>query len=558
MLNFARGNSSHLQLKGIQTLLSALVVVGLSACSGDDGSAGSATETDGDSTGEATEASASGSASATTGGSESGSASGSTGGSTGATSSASTTGETGESDSETGSTTEDPPVVCDGFDDDPESWDLPEGYAELNFVGPGQAKCDESDSTWHSLLDVDGDGALDLVVTNLCDGSQDPGTDEWLVYLGVEGGFTMAPTKWSLPGGYAALNFVSTTQEKCDESDSTWHSVFDVDGDARPDLIVRNLCDGSSNPGTDYWLVYRGVDGGFAADPEEWALPGGYADLNFIRTSQAKCDESNSSWHSVLDLDGDARPDLLVQNLCDGSSNPGTDHWQVYFGGEGGFDGSAVEWALPGGYADLNFISTSQAKCDESDSTWHSLLDLSGDGALELVVGNVCDGSVNPGTDHWLVYGPEGEGFADDPVEWSLPGGYANLNFIATSQAKCDESDSSWHSLMTLSGDSRPDLVVTNLCDGSEEPGTQSWRVYPGEDGGFAESPVEWTLPAGYASLNFISPSQAKCDESDSSWHSTIALRGGPSQELVVTNVCDGSTEPGTTSWRVYSASCAP
>jgi hypothetical protein len=555
----------EVHLTAPRVLLCLALLAPLGAC-GDDGvGSASASATDGgtESTGTATDSSAgatSASASATESGGDPTGDTQSTGtgdvtSDSGTATSDSGTGETdtGETDSDTGG----PPPVCDGFGAD-EAWDLPAGYADLNFVGVGQAKCDNADNTWHSLLDLTGDGALDLVITNICDGSKNPGTDYWLVHPAEAGGFAAQAIKWALPGDdYAAGNFISTSQEKCDEANSTWHSVLDVDGDAIPDLIVRNLCDGSINPGTDEWLVYRGEAGGFAATPTPWSLPSGYADLNFIRTDQQQCDESNSSWHTVRDLDGDAIPDLIVSNLCDGSQNPGTDEWRVYAGGPGGFAGSAASFALPSGFADLNFIRLEQQQCDEANSTWHSVLDLDGDGALDLVVQNLCDGSINPGTDAWQVFRGGAGGFADASA-WALPSGFADLNFISSAQAKCDESNSTWHSLLALNGDARPDLVVTNLCDGSSEPGTESWEVYANTGAGFEAAPITWSLPNGTANLNFISTSQAKCDESTSTWHSTVTLSGGPAPDLVITNVCDGSVDPGTSSWRVFPATCSP
>ncbi|MCA9659095.1 MAG: hypothetical protein KC486_12185 [Myxococcales bacterium] len=548
-----------------RVLLCLALLAPLGACAGDDG-VGSASETatDGDTDGTGTDSSASatsasGSASASATDGSDGDPTGDASGTGDATSdSGDATSDSGsDSDTDTGDTdTGGPPPVCDGFGAD-EAWALPDGYADLNFVGVGQAKCDDADNTWHALLDLTGDGALDLVITNVCDGSLNPGTDYWLVHPAEAGGFAAEAIQWALPGDYADLNFISASQEKCDEADSTWHSVVDVDGDALPDLVVRNICDGSLNPGTDEWLVYRGEAGGFAATPTSWSLPSGYADLNFIRTDQQQCDEADNSWHTVRDLDGDAIPDLIVSNVCDGSLNPGTDEWRVYAGGPGGFAGSAAAFALPSGFADLNFIRLEQQKCDEANSTWHSVVDLDGDGALDLVVQNLCDGSLNPGTDEWQVFRGGAGGFADASA-WALPGGFADLNFISSAQAKCDEDNSTWHSLLALSGDARPDLVITNLCDGSSEPGTETWEVYANTGAGFEAAPITWSLPGGTADLNFISTSQAKCDEATSTWHSTVTLSGGPAPDLVITNVCDGSVDPGTSSWRVFPATCSP
>ncbi len=79
-----------------------------------------------------------------------------------------------------------PPLVCDGFEDDAQIWTLP-AYFPANtevlddLAHDDDAGCASSQSLTFSLLDLTGDGVLDLVLTDKCD-TEGVGTDEWHVY----------------------------------------------------------------------------------------------------------------------------------------------------------------------------------------------------------------------------------------------------------------------------------------------------------------------------------------------------------------------------------------
>jgi hypothetical protein len=457
---------------------------------------------------------------------------------------------------------EPPQFDCEGFDARTVAWALPPGATQSNFAPFSNESCDSDPAaTWHTTVDVDGDGNADLVVTNICDGTSDPGTTGWDVYFGGEDGFAPTPSAWSLPGGFPASDFVRFHEQDCDtDPDESWHTTRDIDGDGFVDLVVTNICDGTPDPGTTGWDVYFGGAAGFSGTPSAWSLPSGFPASEFVFVDKASCDvDPSESWHTTRDLDGDGFVDLLVTNLCDGSSDPGTSAWDVYPGGPQGFAATAIQWSLPAGYPASNFVRLEQLSCeDDPAASFHIVTDLDGDGRLDLVVTNRCDGTAEPGTTSWEVHLGEDGGFAATGVDWLLPPGFPTSNFAWPSRQACDEDPAqSFHSLLEVTGDGRPDLVVTNLCDGTADPGTTRWDVYAGREGGFASDAIAWPLPPAAPTSNYARPAQQQCGEDPAAtWHVTTSLAADAGLELVITNVCDGTADPGTTQWRVHRSVC--
>ena len=341
----------------------------------------------------------------------------------------------------------------DGFGSNPIQWSLPDGYGDAAFVDTFHAYCLDG-SQHHATLDLTGDGAPDLVVTDDCSGSA--GT--WLVYENTGDGFANDPIQWSLPAGYGDAAFVDTFHAYCLDG-SQHHATLDLTGDGAPDLVVTDDCNGSA--GT--WLVYRNDGDGFSADPVQWSLPPGYNDAAFIDTSHAYCLD-NSQHHSTMDLTGDGAPDLVVTDDCQGSA--GT--WLLYTNNGDGFASDPIDWDLPPGYHDAAFIDPFHAYCLDN-SQRHATFDITGDALPDLIVTDDCQGSA--GT--WLVYRNEATSFAADPLQWSLPPDYGDAAFIDTAHAYCLDN-SQHHSTFDLTGEGRPDLVVTDDCNGS----AGTWLLY--------------------------------------------------------------------------------
>ncbi|MFV8753500.1 hypothetical protein ACNOYE_23355 [Nannocystaceae bacterium ST9] len=108
-------------------------------------------------------------------------------------------------------------------------------------------------------LDLTGDHAPDLVVTDFCDvgGS---GTERWDVFKNVGTGFAPNSITWSLPGVLDGTDLYEqlTDYWGCNNDETFRYSVFDITGDGAPDLTATDLCDANGN-GTTQWSVFAAV-----------------------------------------------------------------------------------------------------------------------------------------------------------------------------------------------------------------------------------------------------------------------------------------------------------
>jgi Big-like domain-containing protein/VCBS repeat protein/FG-GAP repeat protein len=168
----------------------------------------------------------------------------------------------------------------------------------------------ETSSTTLALADLNGDGKLDIVMTNYCSNACNYPTAEGnaSVLLG-NGDGTFQPAVIYGSGGYG-LSIGAL-------------AVADVNGDGKPDLLVANSnCSyGFCEQGTVGVLLGNG-DGTF----QPAVLYGSGVD--------------NTSSVAVGDVNGDGKPDLVVTNFCapGGCTDPGTGSIGVLLGnGDGTF-----------------------------------------------------------------------------------------------------------------------------------------------------------------------------------------------------------------------------
>jgi hypothetical protein len=115
----------------------------------------------------------------------------------------------------------------------------------------------------YSVLDLDSDGHVDLVVTGACNDDK-TGTSRWLVYKGTASGFASTPTDFALPGGYSSNAFGSLANANYTSCVDGWnmpiYSVLDLDGDGHLDLVLTEACN-DDKTGTSRWLIYKGQCG---------------------------------------------------------------------------------------------------------------------------------------------------------------------------------------------------------------------------------------------------------------------------------------------------------
>jgi hypothetical protein len=411
-------------------------------------------------------------------------------------------------------------------------------------------------------------------------------------------GFPSSPAQWGLPIGglrdggthFGYYNVSGSASYSHDNGSETWN-LIDITGDGLPDKVVtaqtysatqqvRNFSPGS-NP---YWKVYINNGSGFATSPTNWSLPiGGLRDggthfgyYNISGTSSYSHDNGSETW-SLMDMDGDLRPDLVVtaqtysatqqvRNFSPGS-NP---YWKVYFNNGNGFATSPTNWVLPIGgsrHSGTHFgywstSGTASYSSDNGSETW-TLTDIDGDALPDLVVTSQTYSATqqvrnfSPGSNpYWKVYFNNGNGFATSATNWSLPIGgsrhsgthFGYWNTSGTTSYSSDNGSETW-SLTDLDGDALPDLVVTAQTYSATQqvrnfsPGSNPyWKFFRNNGTGFATSAVNWGLPIGgirsggthFGYYNVYGSSSYSHDNGSETW-SLTDLDGDAKPDLVVT-----------------------
>jgi hypothetical protein len=228
------------------------------------------------------------------------------------------------------------------------------------------------------------------------------------------------------------------------------------------------LPEGDRDPlvGSNHWLVYENAGDGFATSPDEWPIP---FPLEIRDSSLA-----NQS-HSVVDLDGDRRPDFVVhrddERLSGTDPLVGRNHWLLFENTGSGFARSETEWALPFSLAgNSDFVNAE-----------HSILDAGGDGQADFMIVRDTERSeadLLAGKAHWPVFQNSGAGFDGELISLELP--YPLVTPTQNNSALSTDH----HLVMDMDGDGLLDFV--EFDNGEREQtdallGRNHWRVYFGD-----------------------------------------------------------------------------
>src|SRR5581483_7002215 len=251
-------------------------------------------------------------------------------------------------------------------------------------------------------------------------------------------------------------------------------TVADVNGDSKPDVLVGNQYQSSSNTNNGGLGVLLGNGDGTFQSAQTYSSGGLYtysvavADVNgdgkadvFLTNQCVSSVDCNSSSIGVLlgngdstfqgaqtyssggqtaysvsvaDVNGDGRPDLLVANNCQSGGGCSSGRIGVLLGnGDGTFQTAQA-------YASDGAIAVSLA-----------VADVNGDGRLDLLAANVCSSNIYCGTGALGVLLGNGDGSFQAAHAYTSGGQIAN--FAAASD---------------VNGDGKPDLLIASACQNSQ------------------------------------------------------------------------------------------
>ena len=265
------------------------------------------------------------------------------------------------------------------------------------------------------------------------------------------------------------------------------HQIIDITGDGKADLVdlEDDGVDGMTwlNGTQQYWKVYVGDGNGFSTTASSWNIP--FLDYYASRFN------GQYGEHALIDMNGDAKPDLV--DLQDDNNagltwmNGSQQYWKVYINSGSSFAANAEHWNIPflDYYADRAYGEYGE----------HTLVDMNGDGKPDLIDLEDDNNSdytwLNGSQQYWKVFINTGSGFSSTASDWNIP----YLDAYAT-RAYGEYGE---HYLIDMNGDQKTDLV--DLEDDGNNDYTwlngsqQFWKVYINSGTSFSTSAENWNIP---------------------------------------------------------------
>jgi hypothetical protein len=277
-------------------------------------------------------------------------------------------------------------------------------------------------------------------------------------------------------------------------------------------------------------------------DPDRWALPADAPSLAFGNVHQEASCAVGRDAAQLVDLTGDARPDLVLTTDCD-DPEVGSKRWRVWPGVDGGF-GAELSWALPDGQDADAFAGLSRAAASCGEDTQlpaFFLADMDGDTRQDLVLTEDCtDETLANGT--WRVHTNSGAGF-DLPQDRVVTTTRTTGAFVApVDTPTCsDLFDRPAWGLADLDGEGGAEIVVTKSCT---DPlvGEEAWeRIEPG-----TPEAVRWPIPRLIDGTT-LARSYYTCPTAPA--HFPLDLSGSGRPDLIIPYACDTVS----TQWTVFA-----
>ena len=192
-----------------------------------------------------------------------------------------------------------------------------------------------------------------------------------------------------------------------------------------------------------------------------------------------------SKYWSVMDLDGDKKPDLVWTHEPGKNKafTSGGAHWKIFKNDGSRFSSQASIWTIPSAAFD-RVASAGYGK-------YWSVMDIDGDKKPDLVWTHEPgkNKAFTSGAAHWKVYKNTGSGFSNQASIWTIPS--AAFDRVAAS------GYGKYWSVMDIDGDQKPDLVWTHEPGKNRafSSGGAHWKVYKNTGSGFSNQASIWTIP---------------------------------------------------------------
>ncbi len=331
-----------------------------------------------------------------------------------------------------------------------------------------------------------------------------------------------------------------TTSNDTSNDDDNADADTDTDADADADADADSDTDTDTDTDADTDAC---VSTGFATSVADWALPEGYPDSTFD-TPYDDVPTDGLAW-SVFDV-GVGGVDLVVTASPDDAA-VGTTKWLVHSNTGARFRANPVEVALPPDFEPGTFALPYDAST--TDKVVWGLTDLDGDDRADIVVAGTDSGAGGIGTNRWLFYKNTEDGFAQASTNWTLPDGYDGA---LDTLSDVDPADGVNWALIDLTGDGKPDLVVSDTDADTATIGTSKWVLHKNTGSGFGAA-TDFSLPNDFEPDTF-----ARFYDSSTTDKVVWGLwdfndDGRP--DIVVAGTDSGAGGIGATRWLVYANS---
>jgi len=346
------------------------------------------------------------------------------------------------------------PPVRFGYQEIDQVFDAVSEWASVDSDGNGSdyyyiRRTDSNGRGEVDMLDINGDGLIDRVM-------QDGANDTWEVQLNNGSGFDAVTTWGGVDGlGHSDRFYVRDAE---DNMRITQCDTFDINGDARPDRVMKASQDG-------IWKVQLNNGQGFDAAIDWGPINNNNRNSDYYHIRRT--DSDGRTEFDVVDINGDGLIDRVMQ---DGANNT----WEVQLNNGSGFDTVTTWSGIEGlGGGDRFYVRDVE---DGHRLTQCDVFDINGDGLPDRVVQ---DGA----NDIWEVQLNIGDGFAP-AMDWGpIDNNNRNNDYYYIRRITSDGSMEV--DIFDINGDGLPDRVM------QDTPGT-TWEVQLNTGTGFTEI-ITWS-----------------------------------------------------------------